>query len=155
MLKRTQDEIVARIKYLRSDNHDILGFRRDVLYPFLDWEHAKEFVKDGITKKDWEPDMETDPETEIRNYMPFAWGKANDCRGISANRSIDHMESWLWLDGKDELSKTIWDGYEYYGKPNLVRVCKEYGINWKELDNDYWKTDEYDTGITSKQAIGE
>jgi len=69
--------------------------------------------------------------------MPFAWEKANGCRGISASRSLRHMVAWLWLDGQDEFLEKWNDlrDYEYYGKPQLIAICELYGIDWKKFDD--------------------
>lgn len=120
---RTQDEIVNRINY-RKDN-DFLGFETEEYIPFLDYEHAKSFLKDDVTKEVWETDgvPRTDAKKCMVDYMPFAWEKANNFRGISAARSLQHFIAWLWLDGDDKLWPTL-DDYEFYGKPQLVEICK-------------------------------
>ena len=33
--------------------------------------------------------------------MTFAWDKANNERNLSAGRSINHFEVWLWLLGDE------------------------------------------------------
>ena len=153
MVKRSQDEIVARIKERQAD--DFLGFETNCYYPYLDFAHAKEFLKLEATEQAWVEGMKKlkSPSDEIKKYMPFAWDKANNCRGISTNLSIEHMIAWLWLDGKDWLRKEYEEHYEYYGKPLLVKICEEYGINWKALDNNHWTNSEDGKGITAKQAL--
>ena len=84
--------------------------------------------------------------------MGFAWDKANNRRGLSSGRSIDHMRTWLWLDGKDDLAEQIED-YEYYGKPQLVAVCNEYGIDWKQYDDGEWVNNEDDTPKTAEEVL--
>ncbi len=147
---RTQDEIVARIRDRKE--HDFLGFEVSEYIDYLDYAHAKEFLKDDTTEERWEKVRKgtKTPAEAIKGYMPFAWDKANNCRGISAGRSIQHMVAWLWLDGKDwpEI-----EDYEYYGKPQLVRICKEYDIDWRALDDDRWANDEEGKGITADEAL--
>ena len=149
MTKRTQDEILARIKELEPN--DFFGHQCSDLAQFLTFENAKPWLKEGVTSEQWQ--QLTDPVKCIRDYMNFAWGKANDCRGLSASRSIQHMQAWVWLDGKDELADRLEDVYEFYGKPCLVLVCQEYGIDWKELDNDSWADDKSNTDITAEEAL--
>jgi len=147
---RTQDEIVARIRTRKE--HDFFGFEVSEYVDYLDYVHAKEFLKEGTTQEQWEKirsETKT-PEETIKDYMPFAWDKANNCRGISAGRSIMHMIAWLWLDGKDWSEI---EGYEYYGKPQLVRICEEYGIDWRALDDDHWTNEEGANGITADEAL--
>lgn len=137
MLKRTQKEIVKRIK--ERAKQDAFGFEVDEYIPFLEYEYAKEFLKDGISKEEWEQDgiPFKDPVKMIKDYMPFAWKKANDKRGISAWRSLQHMVAWLWLAGEDEFLKehNEFQDYEFYGKPQLIAICKKYNIDWKQYDD--------------------
>jgi len=69
----------------------------------------------------------------MRDYISFAWEKANDKRGISANRSIDHFKGWLWLLGDEEGIEYLKANYAPYGKPGLAYTCKKYGF--KNEDN--------------------
>jgi len=149
MTKRTQQQIVDRIKEVEKD--DFFGFQSGDLIRFLDFEHAKEFLKDDVKSHQWKP--QTDPIEHIKDYMPFAWDKANGCRGLSAGRSIEHMKAWLWLDGKEALADKLDSMYQYYGKPCLHAVCLEYGIDWKSLDNNEWLNDENETPLTAEEAL--
>lgn len=150
---KTQDEIMARIRTRKK--HDFFGFEVLEYINYLDYAYAKEFLKDGVTEEQWEKVREEvkPPAEAIKDYMPFAWDKANNCRGISAGRSMMHMIAWLWLDGKD-WAKEFKD-YEYYGKPHLVRICKEYNIDWQALDDDLWRNDEGGKAISADEALKE
>jgi len=131
---RTQEEIVKRFKTRKE--HDMFGFETDEYLPYLDYEHIKSFLKEGVKEGDYKQEKMT-PVMRIKDYMSFAWDKANSCRGISAGRSLQHMVAWLWLDGQDEFLKE-WNelrDYEYYGKPQLIAICEKYGIDWKQYDD--------------------
>ncbi len=145
---RTQKEIIARINSRKKE--DFLGWEINEYILYLDYDHAKEFLKPESTQKQWEQKETKPPADAIKDYMPFAWDKANNCRGLSASRSICHMIAWLWLDGKDwpELQD-----YQYFGKPQLVHICKEYGIDWETLDDGRWRNDESDKGISTDKAL--
>lgn len=133
---RTQDEIVAR--YHARKMHDMFGFEVGEYIDYLDYEHAQPFLKDGVTKEEWEQSLsETEsPAERIKNYMEFAFEKANNFRGISAARSLMHMIAWLWLDGQDEfLAQHNLEEYEFYGKDHLVAICKLYGIDHTQYDD--------------------
>lgn len=149
MTKRTQDEIVARIKQIKRNR--AFEYQSSDLLMFLTFENAKPWLKENVTAEKWQ--HLTDPVKCIRDYMEFAWDKANDCRSLSADRSVEHMRAWLWLDGKDELSDRLDEVYEFYGKPCLVLVCQEYGIDWRELDNDRWVNCEDGPSITAEKAL--
>ena len=103
---RTQDEIVARIREKRS----FFGFDAEVLLPSLDFEHAVEFLKPEATREHWEgggekkepyPLAEASVMRDFRDYAEFAWGKAQDHRGLSAYRSLEKLSAWAWLLGRD------------------------------------------------------
>lgn len=82
--------------------------------------------------------------------MEFAWGKANGCRGLSAGRSLEHMQAWVWLMGDDdfwsELDASIEHAYQYYGKPQLVLICNHYGLDWSQWDDGIWRNFEDSAG---------
>lgn len=153
---RTQEEILARIESVKQD--DVFGFQRSDLIEFLTFENAKPFlVKEYVAQVEAgeiKYEQQTDPVAIIRDYMAFAWDKANDRRGLSAMRTMEHMQTWLWLAGEDVLANKC-KHYNYYGKPQLVEICEKYGIDWKSLDDDVWVNDELDNHhLTSKDVIG-
>ena len=117
---RTQEQILVRIKEIESD--DFFGFQTSDLIQFLTFENAKPWLKEGVAAEQWEQGV--DPVELIKDYLPFAWDKANNCRGLSAGRSLEHMKAWVWLDDKPDLLKQIEEDYEYYGKPHLVKICE-------------------------------
>ena len=125
---KTQDEILERIEKMKGNN--FFGFETGNLVNFLEFENAKEFLKDDVTKDEWEKVREFDPAKEIKRYMSFAWEKANDHRGLSSSRSLSHMRAWLWLDGQDDLLKFLDNDSNYapYGKPVLSKICLHYGL---------------------------
>ena len=130
---RTQDEIVARIR--ERQPHDFLGFEVMEYWPYLDYEHAKPFLKEGVKPEEWtdRPDIAKVKQVMV-DYMPFAWEKANGCRGISAGRSLSHYAAWLWLDGDDKLWPTL-EHYEFYGKDQLRAICAHLGIDPDKWDD--------------------
>lgn len=128
---RTQEEILNRIKEVEKD--DFFGFQRTDLVCYLDFENAKPFMKDGVTADEWHKEIKSPKEVMI-DYLPFAWEKANDKRSLSASRSMCHYTSWLWLDGDEELHKTLSD-YEFYGKPQLIEILKYLGVDHRQYDD--------------------
>ena len=153
-MNRTQEQIVARIKSIADD--DFFGWQTNDLMVFLDYDNAKEFLKDEITADKWAEvtaDRKT-PAQQIIDYLPFAWDKANNCRGISAGRSIEHMQAWVWLDSKDDLLAKIEGDYEYYGKAHLVAISEQYGVDWRSLDNGEWVNNEDDSPKTAADVLG-
>jgi len=144
---RTQKEIED--KYLQEKD-EIFSFATDLLY-YLSWDTVKKYIKEEYVKevesgeKKWE--QLTNPIGEIVNYIPFAWDKANNCRGLSAQRSINHFMNWFWLIDKDfyiKLKNSYDNAYCYYGKPQLVSICNhlerisDMKIDWKQYDAKNW-----------------
>lgn len=146
---RTIDEIAAKIPTC----DDLFGTVRGDLMEWLPFDRAVklDLLKEGATEAKWNaagfPRPLTDDSAinEIKSYMPFAWGKANDCRGLSAGRSLCHMSAWLWLLGVDDSDEQL-DDYSHYGKPQLRAICEAFGVDWKALDDGHWRNDESDRG---------
>lgn len=118
---------------------DWMGTQQSDLINFLNYPDAKQYLKKGITKAKW--DKLKDKNTrrailaQMRKYMSFAWDKANNCRGLSADRSINHYRAWIWMLNDGFLKKLEMIEYEHYGKEKLIAICKQYGWEWKKLDN--------------------
>ena len=134
---RTQDEILQRI---RDRAHlDPLGFETDMYIPYLGYERAKEFLNEGVTEEQY---LESVKEYEdvvavMKDYMPFAFNKAHNQRGISAYRSLQHYIAWTWIAGDDKLSAKLDEGpTDTYGLDLLRAICNHYGWNPKELGDD-------------------
>lgn len=146
---RTTEEIQAKAR--DKDWNDIFGTRVGDVIEFLSFNDVREWLKDEATEESWTKagmPKARDPQTIIgliRDYMPFAWDKANGCRGLSAGRSIMHMQAWLWMLGADEAVAQIED-YSHYGKPQLKAICEAFGIDWKSLDDGVWRNSESDAG---------
>jgi len=131
---RTDEEILNRIEAVKAD--DWMGFQVSDLICRLPFEKAQPYLRPEVTAGDWGV-LPRDRESMLATmlaYMPFAWDKANEGRGLSAGRSMDHYMAWTWLAG-DDLGNLC--EYEYYGKDNLVRICKHYG----------WDSDQWDDGV--------
>lgn len=131
---RTQDEILAKITEWKPQ--DFFGFKIGDLIGYLDYEHAKEFLKEDTKPEDWKPAINERDFilAEMREYMPFAWEKANGCRGLSAGRSLAHYTAWIWLLG-DESNFGDLEQYEHYGKDNLRAICEHYGWDASQWDD--------------------
>jgi hypothetical protein len=152
---REQDEIVRRIEAVQEE--DIFGFEWHELLACLDFDHAKPYLKETADRESWKP-LSAEPgdvQRRLLDYLPFAWEKANNCRGISANRSISHLCAWLWLMGRDDLASGLWDDYQFYGKPQLVRVSEALGFDWRAHDDDEWRNDELEDGISANAALAQ
>lgn len=130
---KTQEEIVKRIEERKPG--DVFGFEVDEYFIYLDYEHAKPYLVEEAVAKEWDeatPDLTRESiVSRMKDYMPFAVEKANNRRGLSAQRSIMHYLAWIWLAGDDDLLKSILedyhDRYSSYGKSILEKIRKFYG----------------------------
>lgn len=134
---RTVEEILARIEKRRKD--DFFGFEWPEYLNALPYEKAKPYLKPEYDGKDWKVQSDEEVKKRAIDYMPFAWEKANDCRRISAGRSMYHYIAWLWLLGEDFDHI---EHYEYYGKPHLVEICEYLGLDPNSWDDGQRKNNE-------------
>lgn len=135
---KTQEEILARFNERKTE--DFFGFECNEYLGYLDFAHVKPFLKDGITPEQWNPNSPepTKVIAKMLDYMPFAWEKANNCRGISANRSISHFIAWTWLIDEKfsaEIEKMFNSEYQHYGKEILVMICNHYNWDCSQWDD--------------------
>jgi hypothetical protein len=145
----TQEEIKTRL--LEAQERDVLGFEWHEYIPFLKKEDVKEYLKEDVSEEDIDKFIQ--PLTrehllkKMHDYMSFAWDKANNCRGISANRSIMHYIAWIFLAGEkefsEEISKEFDKNYRFYGKPILEKICNHYGWDYKQWDDGMRSDTEY------------
>ena len=136
---RTQQEILNKMLKL-SSKQDFFGFIHSDLIQFLEYEHAKDWLENDVTEETWDQIRKTPDDKTIKevmaDYMPFAFLKANNCRGLSAMRTLYHFTAWIWLLG-DETVEYFGDllKYEYYGKPHLIKICKYLNLDHTKWDN--------------------
>lgn len=135
-LPRTSKQIAAHLEAIKDD--DMFGFRRDVLAPFVEYQDIRRWLKPEVTQKEWDDDRSIptveEAITQMRSYMAFAWEKALDERSLSASRSVEKMEAWCWLIGRDDLAEFAAnpDNYPMYGIPILHHISMELGFQIPE-----------------------
>ena len=136
-IARTQEAIVHKI----GSSTDMLGFKLGVLIDYIDFEHAKPFLKPEYVEKCEKGKEKWKHITDIKeavqdflDYMAFAWRKAIDQRGISAGRSIEKLSTYMWLLGREDLLEILVDDNKYnpYGSPALIECCGKLGIDVPE-----------------------
>jgi hypothetical protein len=150
---KTEQEILDRIEAIKKD--DFFGSQSQELISYLSFDNAKPYLVEGTKAQDWKP-RENAPDAikgEMRGYLSFAWEKANDQRGLSASRSIDHMRAFLWLLGEDTLLERMDTAYEFYGKPCLVLCSELCGFDWRAHDDGCWSNNEGDEGTTAERGL--
>ena len=136
---RTQEEIVTRLRAELENPSDFFGTGVTDLLEALDWDHGKEFTRDGTTQQEYEQAL-AGPDEEglmdiVRKYFPFALEKADDHRGLSASRSISHFKTWIWiLKTDEELAAFEATDYMQYGVPQLLKAAEIFGLR-DEIDS--------------------
>ena len=141
---RTPAEILARIEAVSGN--DWMGTIRSDLLAFLPFDVAKVHLGPAADPAEWAAYVaeQKPPLVQAEEYMAFAWDKANNCRGLSAARSLDHMAAWLWLAREDDfLAALRLDAYSHYGKPQLRAICERFGWDWRALDDGRWVNQEH------------
>jgi hypothetical protein len=161
-IPRTENQILQRLKEI-ADADDMFGVERSRLLEALSWQAAQSFLQDGHDHEEaeWEDHrLKTTGQVidQIVSYLGFAWGKANESRGLSAQRSLAHFRGLLYLLGSDHDELRQWIGspehYQFYGKPQLVKVSEVVGFDWRTVDNDEWKNaEDADDVLTADEAL--
>lgn len=134
MIIRTTEEIKNKMK--EGFSTDFFGFGVQDIAEALLFEDIKEMLTDEFLNKPnakeiWEEGRvktRQDVVNRMKNYLDFAWHKANSERGLSADRSIQHYIAWAWLID-DQLYNKLVDMYETeygeYGK-NILSYIEEW-----------------------------
>ncbi len=146
---KTDQEILARIEEVADK--DWMGTQRGDLVVRLPYDLAKQYLRDdaNMDADKWNTAVKElqAPMDLIKDYLEFAWDKANNCRGLSAGRSLEHILTWLWLEGYDKLVKEHFETYDMYGKLQLVIASSLVNFDWAAHDNKRWANDEDGPGI--------
>jgi hypothetical protein len=149
-VRRSASDIVQRLESCKGFN-DFFGVQQTDMLAFLPFEFAKPYLDEGVTEELFvnsvKSIVDAGPLAELKDYLPFAWEKANDCRGLSAGRSLDHIKTWLWLAGFE--SDKYFEKYSHYGKQQLVFASILVDFDWKDHDNRRWVNSESDDGLSS------
>ena len=142
---RTQTDILMRFRALEEASDDFFGFRREVLTEGMSYETIKGlqiegdgFLSENVTQEKWnEVYLDTDDKIlkALSHYLDFAWGKAEDHRGLSASRSVDKLAEYAWLLGRDDVVEAMGDAsYTNYGCPKLAVLAKALDLPIPESD---------------------
>lgn len=129
---RSEQELVDFLqKSLKESN--ILNFQPEVIVPYLSFKSAQKFLKPGLTEEEFKswgfPEYTRENVFQaMADYMrDYGWPKAKAHRGISADRTIQKMEAWIFLLGDDPaFLKPI--AYRNYGAPKLKAICEKYDL---------------------------
>ena len=152
---RTQEEIIARINKLSLKDH--LGFERASLLEYLDFDHAKEYLREGVTQAQWDgvrPELDVQLIRErILKCLPSAWEKANQCRQLAVTSAVSYFKTWLWLLEKDEVAEMMFP-LVWIGKYQLMILSRYVGFSDDgKYDDNIWRKHPLDQGIPFVKAL--
>lgn len=128
---RTEQEMVD---FIVKSNQEIpiFNFQPEVVIQYLSYEKAKQFLKEDCTEEKFKslgaPAYTRENVFQaMANYMHYGWLKAQNHRGISANRTIQKMEAYVFLLGDDpSFMRDL--PYQNYGAPILKAICEKYNL---------------------------
>jgi hypothetical protein len=89
---------------------------------YLPFEHAKPYLRDGVTEKDWEPDGDKELREQFEHYRDWWREKIINERGISVHRGKAQFAIRMMIAGLPEW-RTLWDmdgGWYQRGAWNYV-----------------------------------
>jgi len=96
-VKATQEEILEMIKNIEKG--DIFGEYKPALIGYLDYDHAKPFLRDDVTREEWQTGEDTKLREGLHTYMDWWKQKVKDGRGISVHRGRAQVVIRLFLAG--------------------------------------------------------
>ncbi len=107
----TPEGILKRIEQVRE--RDFFGEFCPRLIDYLPYEHAKQFLKDGIDEDEWSPAGDEELRSELHRYMDDWWKqKVEDGRGISCHRGRAQVVNLMFLAGIEAWIHIGIDSYE-------------------------------------------
>ena len=118
---------------------DFLNFGREVAVDYLTFNECREFLKDEYIQKVKAGELEykrisdvNEAAQDFLDYMVFAWTKAVDERGLSAERSIIKLSAWMEILSRKDVANILNNKrlYNPYGRRALKAACKELGIQY-------------------------
>ncbi len=127
---KTAEEFVKGATESNGLEADVFGFAPHPLLDFIPVDQAiAHGIADATTPASEWSSKELTRENVLENmqeYMEFAIGKAEDHRGISAERSVIKMNSFLWMLDAPDRREIMDTNYPQYGAPILKEICERY-----------------------------
>ena len=135
VMLRQSEEILEKIKYFRHAEAGTWAIK--ILVQYLPFHHASPFFSNKLTFNEWRQFPLDRPSVlyEMRNHMAASWEAANNFRGMTCWRNLARYNAWLWLLGDDHLFGDLTQNQEFYGKSELVKICRHYGWDYSEWDD--------------------
>lgn len=152
-MARTQEEILAKFRSVSAEG-GLFDFRPEVLAESMDLPTLKQVLPDYEAENPGTtfPLVPVDTLDErARGYLAFAITKALDHRGLSAGRSVQKLEMYAWLMGKDDVVTAMDEaGYTNYGVPKLKAFAE--GMGYPFTVSEYYEQAELDRMAEGKRC---
>lgn len=107
----------------------LFSFHLSAVAAFLPYDVIKESLKPETVESEWNeksiPLTRENVIAEMKDYFSFAMEKADDQRGLSAARSMQKYQAWIFALGDEEFSDSL-SNYSDYGKPQLEEIKARY-----------------------------
>lgn len=133
---RTQQEMAAMYEEL-AEAFPFGAMTAGDIIAYMDYEHAKPFLKEDVDEASFaeisHDYTQASVIAEMRDYLTFAYEKAEGERGLSAVRSIQHYINWLWLlddEDAEDLRAELKESFTNYGLPLLDKI-KQFLKDWE------------------------
>lgn len=130
---REQEEILARYESHDADS-DFFGWRRDVLLHTMEFELIRHHLVSGVKKEQWKKVRRTsvmEIEREAKNCYEYALSKIREHRSNSATRSVEKLQEYAWLLGRDDVVAAMDEvDYTQYGAPKVRAWGTGFGVRW-------------------------
>ena len=123
---RTVNEIKERVEQQLEDSIESVMIQLCRMHPLQ--EYVPEFYIKGHQDKATLLTRENII-AQMQDYIDFAFEKAENQRGISAERSIWKFKQWLWVLEDDSIPM---DNYCDYGIGILKCIAEKYKLGTKE-----------------------
>lgn len=120
---RTLDDVKARLEETKKDFEEhVMVQTAGGFHPLMVF--VPECYKEGFEHECPEITHENVVK-EMKEYIDFAYKKAETERGISASRTMWKFGHWLWILEDDEIDC---HNYTCYGIPQLNAISEKYGL---------------------------
>lgn len=161
---RTRNEIIERIEALKPSRVDLFGVMAGLLVFFLKYRDAGRFLKNGVTKEEWDRQRHPLTDERVRQLIHAgtrtSWVIANKRLAVESNKGFMVLECLCWILGDAEYRWAVdlfWTKGKmaHYGKPQLVKLHERFSFlgPWVELDDGRWHNSEFVYDLDAASAL--
>lgn len=105
-VKASPEQLIDAYEHVIKKD-DVFGEYTSVLQ-YLPFEHAKPYLKEGVTDSDWQPSGDEELRGQFQHYRDWWKQKIEDERGISVHRGKAQFAIRMLVAGLPEW-RELWD----------------------------------------------